>query len=97
VDAPTPCDLGLDPPDRTFIADPDPVDRRLGDDDPIPWNPAIAQWVVHHCLGAPPAGLELGIAFETLLHRAPRLELVEPSRRKPTPVLRGLEPMRART
>jgi len=51
---------------------------------------------IHYCLGAPLAKLELGIAFETLLRRAPRLELVEPPRWKPTFVLRGLESMRVR-
>ena len=45
---------------------------------------------IHYCLGAPLAKLELGIAFETLLRRAPRLELVEAPRWKPTFVLRGL-------
>ena len=46
--------------------------------------------------GAPLAKLELGIAFETLLRRAPRLELVEAPRWKPTFVLRGLESLRVR-
>jgi cytochrome P450 len=51
---------------------------------------------IHYCLGAPLAKLELGIAFETLLRRAPRLELVETPRWKPTFVLRGLESLRVR-
>ncbi len=51
---------------------------------------------IHYCLGAPLAKLELGIAFETLLRRAPRLELVETPRWKPTFVLRGLEALRVR-
>ena len=51
---------------------------------------------IHYCLGAPLAKLELGIAFETLLRRAPGLELVEPPRWKPTFVLRGLESLRVR-
>jgi cytochrome P450 len=42
------------------------------------------------------AKLELGIAFETLLRRAPRLDLIEPPRWKPTFVLRGLESLRVR-
>lgn len=46
---------------------------------------------IHYCLGAPLAKLELGIAFETLMRRVPRLELIEPPRWKPTFVLRGLE------
>jgi len=51
---------------------------------------------IHYCLGAPLAKLELGIAFETLLRRAARLELVEPPRWKSTFVLRGLESLRVR-
>ena len=51
---------------------------------------------IHYCLGAPLAKLELGIAFETLLRRAPRLELIEKPRWKPTFVLRGLESLRVR-
>ena len=51
---------------------------------------------IHYCLGAPLAKLELGIAFETLLRRAPALELVEAPRWKPTFVLRGLESLRVR-
>jgi cytochrome P450 len=51
---------------------------------------------IHYCLGAPLAKLELGIAFETLLRRIPRLELVETPRWKPTFVLRGLEALRVR-
>src|SRR3954465_2692554 len=51
---------------------------------------------IHYCLGAPLAKLELGIAFETLLRRAPRLALVETPRWKPTFVLRGLESLRVR-
>ena len=51
---------------------------------------------IHYCLGAPLAKLELGIAFETLLRRAPRLELVEAPHWKPTFVLRGLESLPVR-
>jgi cytochrome P450 len=51
---------------------------------------------IHYCLGAPLAKLELGIAFETLLRRVPRLELVEAPRWKPTFVLRGLRELRVR-
>ncbi len=51
---------------------------------------------IHYCLGAPLAKLELGIAFETLLRRVPRLELVETPRWKPTFVLRGLAELRVR-
>ena len=51
---------------------------------------------IHYCLGAPLAKLELGIAFETLMRRVPRLELIEPPRWKRTFVLRGLEALRVR-
>jgi cytochrome P450 len=51
---------------------------------------------IHYCLGAPLAKLELGIAFETLLRRVPRLELVETPRWKPMFVLRGLRELRVR-
>ena len=51
---------------------------------------------IHYCLGAPLAKLELGIAFETLLRRVPRLELLAEPRWKPTFVLRGLESLRVR-
>ena len=51
---------------------------------------------IHYCLGAPLAKLELGVAFETMLRRMPRLDLVEPPRWKPTFVLRGLEALRVR-
>jgi cytochrome P450 len=51
---------------------------------------------IHYCLGAPLARLELQIAFETLLRRAPLLELVEVPEWKPTYVLRGLRELRVR-
>src|SRR3954449_12466857 len=42
----TPLDLGFDPSDRAFIADPYPVYERLRDEHPILWNPATSQWLV---------------------------------------------------
>jgi cytochrome P450 len=51
---------------------------------------------IHYCLGAPLARLELQAAFTTLLRRAPRLELIEEPRWKPTYVLRGLRALRVR-
>jgi cytochrome P450 len=51
---------------------------------------------IHYCLGAPLAKLELGIAFERLLRRVPRLELAEAPVWKPTFVLRGLRELRVR-
>jgi cytochrome P450 len=60
-------------------------------------NPSLSFGAgIHYCLGAPLAKLELGIAFETLLRRAPRLEVVETPSWKPTFVLRGLESLRVR-
>jgi len=35
----TPLDLGFDPADPAFIADPYPVYRRLREEHPILWNP----------------------------------------------------------
>ena len=49
---------------------------------------------IHYCLGAPLARLEGQIAFSTLLHRLPHLQLaVEPERLvwTRTPILRGLK------
>ncbi|MFL5723036.1 MAG: cytochrome P450, partial [Chloroflexota bacterium] len=60
-------------------------------------NPSLSFGAgIHYCLGAPLAKLELAIAFETLLRRAPGLELVETPGWKPTFVLRGLESLRVR-
>jgi cytochrome P450 len=47
-DAPslTPGDLGFDPTDAAFVADPYPVFRRLRDEAPVLWNPATGQWLI---------------------------------------------------
>ncbi len=45
---------------------------------------------IHYCLGAPLAKLEMGILFDAVLRRMPRLELVSTPAWKPTFVLRGL-------
>jgi cytochrome P450 len=42
----TPLELGFDPSDARFIADPYPVYRRLQAEHPILWNPATNQWLV---------------------------------------------------
>lgn len=77
--------------DPTVFERPDDLDLAR---DPNPYLSFGAG--IHYCLGAPLAKLELGIAFGTLLRRAPRLELVEAPRWKPTFVLRGLEALRVK-
>lgn len=42
----TPRQLGFDPADPAFIADPYPVYRRLRDEHPVLWNPDTGQWLV---------------------------------------------------
>ena len=42
----TPFELGFDPSDPAFIADPYPVYQRLREDHPILWNPATGQWLI---------------------------------------------------
>jgi cytochrome P450 len=49
---------------------------------------------VHYCLGAPLARLELQIAFQTLLHRLPKLRLVSKPTFKDAYVIRGLHELR---
>jgi cytochrome P450 len=42
----TPLEVGFDPTDPAFIADPYPVYRRLRDEHPVLWNPGTGQWLV---------------------------------------------------
>jgi cytochrome P450 len=42
----TPRDLGYDPSDPAFIADPYPAYRRLRDERPVAWDPTARQWLV---------------------------------------------------
>ena len=44
--APTPAELGFDPADPAFIADPYPVLRTLRERHPVLWNPATSQWLI---------------------------------------------------
>ena len=44
--AATPLELGFDPADPSFIADPYPVYARLRADHPLLWNPDTSQWIV---------------------------------------------------
>ena len=43
---PTPAELGFDPADPAFIADPYPVLRTLRERHPVLWNPATRQWLI---------------------------------------------------
>jgi cytochrome P450 len=52
---------------------------------------------IHFCLGAPLARLEMQIAFETILRRIPRLELLREPEWKPTYIIRGLRELRVRS
>lgn len=42
----TPIEIGFDPTDPAFVADPYPVYRRLREDHPILWNPVTSQWLI---------------------------------------------------
>ena len=78
--------------DADVFGDPDRLD--LGRDP----NPHISFGAgIHFCLGAPLARLEMQIAFETILRRMPRLELLTEPEWKPTYIIRGLKslPVRA--
>jgi len=44
--AATPLELGFDPADPGFIADPYPACARLRTDHPLLWNPATRQWII---------------------------------------------------
>jgi len=78
--------------DPDVFTDPDRLDITR---DP---NPHISFGAgIHFCLGAPLARLEMQIAFETILRRMPRLELLAEPEWKPTYIIRGLKslPVRA--
>jgi cytochrome P450 len=51
---------------------------------------------IHFCLGAPLARLEMQIAFETILRRMPRLELLAEPEWKATYIIRGLKSLPVR-
>ena len=77
--------------DPDVFLDPDRLD--LGRDP----NPHITFGAgIHSCLGAPLARLEMQIAFETILRRMPRLELLAEPDWKPTYIIRGLRELRVR-
>jgi cytochrome P450 len=54
--------------DPSFIDDPDTLDVRRGSMGHIAFGDGV-----HHCLGAPPARMEMRIAFPALLRRFPGL------------------------
>jgi len=73
----TPRDLGFDPSDPGFIADPYPVYRRLRDDHPILWNPETGQWLLsrHADVNRLLRDRRLG---RTYLHQATHAEMGRP-------------------
>jgi len=73
----TPLDLGFDPGDPAFIADPYPVYRRLRDDHPILWNPETGQWLLsrHADVNRLLRDRRLG---RTYLHQASHAEMGRP-------------------
>lgn len=73
----TPAELGFDPADPAFIADPYPVYRRLREDHPILWNPATNQWLLsrHADVNRLLRDRRLG---RTYLHRSTHAEMGRP-------------------
>jgi cytochrome P450 len=73
----TPRDLGFDPADPAFIADPYPVYRRLREEHPILWNPDTGQWLVsrHADVNRVLRDRRLG---RTYLHQATHAEFGRP-------------------
>jgi hypothetical protein len=73
----TPRDLGFDPGDAAFIADPYPVYRRLRDEHPILWNPETGQWLLsrHADVNRLLRDRRLG---RTYLHQASHAEMGRP-------------------
>ena len=73
----TPLDLGFDPSDPAFIADPYPVYERLRDDHPILWNPATSQWLISRHADVNRLLRDRGLG-RTYLHQASHAEMGRP-------------------
>ncbi len=73
----TPLDIGFDPADPAFVADPYPVYGRLREDHPILWNPATNQWLIsrHADVDRLLRDRRLG---RTYLHQATHAEIGRP-------------------
>jgi cytochrome P450 len=72
--AATPRELGFDPADPAFIADPYPTYRRLRAEHPLLWNPDTQQWLVSR-FGDVNALLRDRRLGRTYLHQASHAEL----------------------
>jgi len=73
----TPLELGFDPSDPTFVADPYPIYRRLRDDHPVLWNPETRQWLIsrHADVNRLLRDRRLGRSY---LHEATHAEMGQP-------------------
>ena len=77
--------LGSANRDPAVFADPETLDVGRTDNRHISFGAGV-----HFCIGAPLARVELQASFGALLHRASRIELARPARRRPEFVIRGL-------
>jgi hypothetical protein len=108
----TPSELGDDPRDPAFIADPQELALQLAaaNRDPATFdrpdeivldrspNPYLSFGAgIHYCLGAPVAKVEFDILFRRMLSDLPTMELVVDPRRKPRFILRGPDSLPVRT
>jgi cytochrome P450 len=73
----TPRDLGFDPHDPAFVADPYPALARLRADHPVLWNPDTSQWIVSR-FGDVNALLRDRRLGRTYLHQSSHAEMGRP-------------------